>query len=300
VSYQDHYATLGVDRTVSEADLQKAYRKLAKKYHPDVSKEPDAEEKFKQVQAAYEVLKDPEKRKLYDQYGDSWKAVSEGRQPPPGAGDVQFDFSNFGFDGASGDIGSIFEQVFGGAGFRRGGRRSSSRPAPPRSEETTLTLRIREAFAGGPRELSWVDARTGERRRVTVQIPPGVRDGQKIRLAKQAASGGDLYLKVELVDDPPFRFENEQLVTTLRIRPDEAVLGASVPLALLDGQVRLKVPPGSSSSRRIRLKGKGYPTKEGRGDLYAEIEIVVPPAPSDEERELYERLAELSTFDPRG
>jgi curved DNA-binding protein len=319
VSYKDYYQVLGVERSASQDEIQKAYKKLARKYHPDVSKEPNAEDRFKQINEANDVLKDPEKRKLYDKYGGAWKAISEGRQPPPGTENVRFDFRDFGFDGAQGidpnDLGSIFEQFFGGQvdlggggfGGMRGARRG--RPRGPRrgdDRESILELGVRDAFAGGTRDLALRDPETGDVSRITVKIPAGVRNGQRIRLAGKGGQGGpgggesgDLFLDVHVVPDHRFRLEGDDVYTTLPVTPWDAALGTSATLPTLDGEVRLKVPPGSSSGRSIRLKEKGYPRRDGsRGDLYATVQIRVPEQLSSKERELFEKLRESSGFKP--
>jgi curved DNA-binding protein len=303
VSYKDFYQLLGVERTASQDEIQKAFKKLARKLHPDVNKEPGAEERFKEVNEAYEALKDPEKRKLYDKYGASWKAISEGRQPPPGA--QQFDFRDFGGMGGMdpNDMSSIFEQFFG-ATQTRGGRRGRG-PRAGQDHETQLALTVREAYEGGPRELTLRDA-DGEVTRLTVKIPSGVRAGQKIRLAGRGGPGtgggpaGDLLLEVKLLSNDEFRFDGDDLYTPLRISPWEAALGAKVQLRTLDGEVAIKVPAGSSSGRNIRLREKGYPKADkSRGDLYATILVAVPESLTGEEKELFERLASTSRFDPR-
>jgi curved DNA-binding protein len=320
VSYKDYYQILGVPRDASEGDIQKAYRKLARKFHPDVSKEPGAEERFKEINEANDVLKDSDKRKLYDRYGTAWKAVSEGRQPPPGTERVRFDFG--GVPGAEqGDLGSLFEQFFsgqfggtpfgggspfgGGAPFGRPGR---GRPQAPRrggDTETTFELGVEEAFVGGPRELS-IHAEGQGTSKITLKIPPGVRQGQKIRLGGRGSPGplggpaGDLLLEVRLVADAHFRMDGDDVLATLRITPWEAALGAVVPVRTLDGEVKIKVPPGSSTGRRIRLKERGYPTASGaRGDLYVVLEVAVPSELGPDEKRLFEELARISHFDPR-
>lgn len=318
MSYKDYYQILGVPRDASEADIQKAFRALARKFHPDVSKDPKAEDRFKEINEANDVLKDAEKRKLYDRYGTAWKAISEGRQPPPGTERVRFDFG--GMPGAEqGDLGSLFEQFFSGqfAGAPFGGPMGGGGPfaAPgfggrgrgPRrggDAESTIELGVEEAFIGGPRDLSIHTEGQGTSK-VTLKIPPGVRDGQKIRLGGRGSPGamggpaGDLFLEVKLVPDERFRMEGDDVVTALRITAWEAALGATVPVRTLDGEVKVKVPPGSSTGRRIRLKERGYPTASGRGDLYVAIEVAVPGEISAEEKRLYEELAKISRFDPR-
>jgi curved DNA-binding protein len=329
VSYKDYYELLGVSRDASKDDLQSAFRKLARKYHPDVSKEPKAEERFKEVNAAYEVLKDDEKRRLYDKYGPAWKAISEGRQPPPGMDDVRFDFGQgFGGQGFGGqgfdpnDLGSIFEQFFaqqqggqgfGGQGFGGQGfggfgpRRGPRRAAPTRGGdvEATLELGVEEAFRGGPRELTLRDG-GGASQKLTVKVPAGVRQGQKIRLKEKGQPGGlggpsgDLLLEVHIAPDERFRLDGDALHTEIAVTPWEAALGATVEVPTLEGELRVKVPAGSSSGRQIRLRGKGYPLAGGeRGDLFATVQIKVPSELSDRERELFDELAKVSSFKAR-
>ncbi len=318
MSYKDYYEVLGVARTASKDEVQSAYRKLARKYHPDVSKEPKAEDRFKEVNEAYEVLKDEKKRALYDKYGSTWKAVSEGRAPPPDMGDVRFDFGGAGggaFDPR--DLGSIFEQFFaqrgaggaggfdfGAAGFG-GGRRKARGPMRGEDVEAALELGISDAYAGGSRELGLTDA-SGNVQHLTVKVPAKVRAGQKIRLKEKGHAGrfggpaGDLLLEIKLASDERFRIEGDALLTTVPITPWEAALGASVEVPTLDGVVRLKVPAGSSSGRRIRLREKGYPRSSSeRGDLYAVLEIRVPSPLGERERELFEELQRVSSFKAR-
>lgn len=318
MSYKDYYEVLGVQRGASSDEMQKAFRTLARKYHPDRNKDPKAEDRFKEINEAYEVLKDDKKRALYEQYGPAWKAISEGRQPPPGAENVRFDFGDMG--GAQGmnpnDLQAIFEQMFAGGGGQVGGfggipgmgGRGFGARAPRQTRgrdlESTFEVGIEEAFRGGSREIGLSDAESGETTRITFKIPAGVRDGQKIRLAGKGHPGargpGDLYLTVKLVADERFRFEGADLITPLRVTPWEAALGAVAPLTTLDGEVKLKVPAGTSSGRRIRLRGKGYPREDGeRGDLYAALEIAVPETLSDREKELFEALAKESAFKAR-
>ena len=316
MSYKDYYAVLGVARDASPAEIKREYRKLARKFHPDVSKEPDAEVRFKELGQAYEVIADEEKRKLYDRYGESWKAVSEGRTPEPDAGNLRHEFRGKGFDsGQFQDLGSLFEELFGG-GFRGPRAGQPGGRHPPGGErgwpvagadfESTLDLSLEEAFAGCKREIRLTSPATAETRSYKVKIPAGVRDGQRIRLAGQGGAGaggaqaGDLYLRVQLRAHPHFRFEGHDLVSPLPLSPWEAVLGASVAVRTLAGNVRIKVPPGSSTGKRIRLKGKGYPNPMGRrGDLYAEVQVVIPTNPTTQEHELLEQLAQVSRFHPR-
>ena len=318
MDFKDYYAILGVSKTASQDEIQHAYRKLARQYHPDINKEPEAENRFKEIGEAYEVLKDPEKRQKYDRYGSAWKAAQKsGGTPPPGYEDVWFDFSGSSEDAFSGFSGfsSFFEQLFGRGGQRSGawnnpgaGRRDSSWSwtMPSADQEAILSLTLEEAARGGQREISLTDPETGQTKTYAVKIPKGIRPGQRIRLAKLGGQGtgrgpaGDLYLNVELLPNAAFRLEGRDLYTTLAVAPWEAALGAEATLSTLDGNVRVKIPAGSSSGRRIRLKGRGFPdAKSGAGDLYAEIEIVVPKSLSDDERRLFEELAQRSTFQPR-
>jgi curved DNA-binding protein len=304
VGYRDYYETLGVPRDASNEDIRKAYRKLARETHPDVNKEPGAEDRFKEVSEAYEVLRDQEKREKYDQLGSNWRqgqdvSGAEGFDPR------DFDFGNgggggtrFDFGGGGADFSDLFEGLFGG----RGGGRRTARGGPAFStrggdHEATLELSLEEAARGGRKKISLADGRDYE-----VNIPTGVRDGQVIRLAGEGGEGmgggprGDLRLRVRIRPHPRFRLDGKDLYTDLPVTPSEAALGATVPVQTLQGKrVRLKVPAGSSSGRKLRLRGQGMPG----GDLYATVMIHVPKTLKDEERELYERLAEVSDFDPR-
>ena len=327
MEFKDYYQILGVSRDASQKDIRKAYRKLAQKYHPDRSKEPGAEDRFKEIGEAHDVLKDPEKRVKYDRYGAAWKAAAQG-QSPPGFEGVHFDFGPGGFGGFQpgegqqfGSFYDILEHMFGGAGRRTytGGRRPGGMDGFGRSggmggfewssagsdHEARLRLQLKEAAEGGKRRLTLADPDTGSARTFMVNIPKGILSGQRIRLAGQGGKGmggaqaGDLYLSVDIEAHPHFRLEGRDLHTSLQVTPWEAALGARVTMGTLDGSVRVKVPEGSSSGRKIRLRGKGYPGPDGPGDLYAEIQVVIPEKLSAEERELFEKLAEVSHFRPR-
>jgi curved DNA-binding protein len=318
MEYKDYYATLGVGKNATQEELQRAYRKLARKYHPDVNKTPGAEEKFKEIGEAYEVLKDPDKRAKYDRYGAAWKAAQQGGgTPPPGYEDVWFDFGRATEGAESSDFSSFFEQLFGTGNRRSTGRRGRRRGAeapgrqwewvtPGEDQEARLPLTLEEAASGGQRELSLTDPTTGQARACVVNIPRGIRPGQRLRLAGQggrgsgSASAGDLYLHVEILPHATFRLEGKDLYTTVSVTPWEATLGGEVLLPTLGGAVHVKIPAGSSSGRKIRLRGKGFPDPRGEpGNLYAEIRIVVPESLSARERELFEELARVSHFTPR-
>ncbi len=315
MEFKDYYTILGVAKTATPEEIQRAYRKLARKYHPDVNKAAGAENTFKEVGEAYEVLKDPDKRAAYDRYGAAWKAAQQGGgTPPPGYEEVWRAAGRGGTEEAGdfADFSSFFEQLFGARRRPGAGRRAAGAPdwqewaAPGDDQEAGLSLTLEEAARGGQRELSLTDPATGQVKTYMVTIPKGMRAGQRIRLAGQGASGssgapaGDLYLRVHLVPHPTFRLEGTDLYTTLAVTPWAAALGAEVTLPTLEGTVHVKIPPGSSSGRKIRLRGKGFPVSTGSaGDLYAEIRIVVPQHLSDQERQLFEELAKVSHFTPQ-
>jgi curved DNA-binding protein len=308
VGFRDYYETLGVPRDASNEDIRRAYRRLAREHHPDVNKDPGAEDRFKEVSEAHAVLSDPEKRARYDRLGPNWRAgqdVSgasgfEGFRPRGGGGgggfdDVRVEFGEGGFS-------DFFEELFGprrrpGAGTRgRGG--FSMRGA---DHEADLDLSLEEAARGGPRTVTFADGRQYQ-----VTVPPGVRDGQRIRLAGEGGDGtgggpsGDLYLRVRIRPHPRFRLDGDDLHTDVPVAPWEAALGATVEVRTLDGRAQVKVPAGSSCGRRLRLRGEGMPRpRGGRGDLYAEVRIMVPRTLSDAEREAFEHLAQVSDYDPR-
>jgi curved DNA-binding protein len=294
VGFRDYYEVLGVPRSASDEEIRSAYRKLAREYHPDVNREPGAEDRFKEVSEAYEVLRDPEKREKYERLGPNWKA---GEDVSNASGFGGRDGQGFG-DGAG--FSDFFESFFG----RRGGSRGSGFEGFSMrggDQEATLEVTLEEAARGGKRKISLADGRDFE-----VQIPPGVRDGQKIRLAGQGGEGasggpaGDLYLRVRIKPHPRFRREGDDLVVEIPVAPWEAALGATVPVPTLHGSAKVRVPAGSSSGRRLRLKGEGMPGPGGRkGDLYASVRIVVPKKLEKRERELFEELAMVSRFDPR-
>jgi curved DNA-binding protein len=311
LDYKDYYATLGVSRDASPDDIQKSYRKLARKFHPDVNASPEAEDRFKEVGEAYAVLKDAEKRSKYDRYGTAWKAAQRGGSPPPGFEDAHFDFDlgdlGGGFGPGASGFSSFFDMLFGGS-HPGGGPRGATRVEWPQAgvdQEATLVLSLEEAAAGGKREITVSDPSGGGRKTYTVTIPAGVRPGGRIRLRGKGASRGsgprgDLYLKVEVLPHPRFRLDGPNIRTTLEVTPWEAALGSQVPVETLNGRLSVKIPPGSSSGRTIRLKEQGFPLPAGgKGDLLAEIRIVVPEELSARERELFEELARESPFQPR-
>ena len=323
VTFRDYYETLGVPRDASEDEIRRAHRRLARRYHPDVNKEPGAEDRFKEVSEAYDVLRDPERRRLYDRFGQNWRAGQNvdpsdfrdfggfggfgggrGRGASAPEEDLRFDFGGAGFEGA--DVSDFFEQLFGARTGRAGTRSRGQGRATGfdgfvtrgNDQEATLELSLEDAVRGGSQRITLGDERDYE-----VTIPRGVRDGQRIRLAGEGGQGdppGDLFLRVRIRPHPRFRLDGKDVLVDLPVAPWEAVLGAEVEVPAPRGSVRLRVPPGSSSGRRMRLRGEGMPDPQGDdGDLYAVVKIVVPRRSTREERELFERLAEVSRFDPR-
>ncbi|HEX5314098.1 MAG TPA: DnaJ C-terminal domain-containing protein [Gammaproteobacteria bacterium] len=308
MEYKDYYKVMGVERKASPDEIKRAYRKLARRYHPDVSKEAGAEAKFKEVAEAYEVLKDPDKRRAYDELGAEWKSGQDFRPPPQWEGG-NFAFHTQGFPGAdAGDFSDFFESLFGGA-QRRAGR--TPLRARGRDEHARVDITLEDAFHGATRAISMrvpeADAagRVALRERtLNLRIPKAVKPGQQIRLAGQGGPGigggeaGDLYLEVQFRPHPRYRVEGRDLVLMLPVAPWEAALGASVRVPTPAGPVELKLPPGSNAGRRLRLKGRGLPGKTP-GDLYVTIEIALPPADTEERREFYRRMARELPFEPR-
>ncbi len=320
MKYKDYYQVLGVSRDASHDDIKRAYRRLARKYHPDVSKETNAEERFKEVAEAYEVLRDPEKRKAYDQLGSGWREGQEFR-PPPGweQGGFSFDFGDFGRAGpgagAGGafDFSDFFETLFGGGEGRRAAGRWSAGTARGRGgdERVRVQIPLEDAYRGGERTIhlerpeAGAPGRMGTRTQtLRVRIPPGITDGQQVRLSGQGGAGlgggpaGDLYLEVELLPHRLFKVEGKDVYLNLPITPWEAALGATVQVPTLGGKVDLKIPRGSQSGRKLRLKGRGLGGKNP-GDQYVVLQIVTPSADTDSARELYRRMARELSFNPR-
>ncbi len=319
VEFKDYYDVLGVPRTASDAEIKKAFRKLAHKYHPDVAKDKrTAEEKFKEINEANEVLSDPEKRRKYDELGANWNHP-ERQAPPPseGFGGSPEGGSEFHFDGTG--FSDFFEQFFGsrgrpfGGGFRQaGGNGGEGETFAQRGQdiEGDILVTLDEALHGSTRmiRLQRTDPSTGQSTTQTlrVKIPPGVREGQLIRVAGKGQEGigggesGNLYLRVKFAQHPDFRVRDADLYYDLDLAPWEAVLGATVHIPTLDGTVSLKIPVGTTAERQFRLRGKGLPTVDGtRGDLYAVVSIEVPPRLTPEQKALWEQLAAKSTFNPR-
>jgi curved DNA-binding protein len=303
VEFKDYYQALGVARDAPVEEIKKAYRKLARKYHPDVSKEPDADARMKEVNEAYAVLSDPEKRAAYDQLGSGYQPGQEFRPPPNW--DTGFEFSGRGFSGAeAADFSDFFSELFG----RMGG---GGAQAHGNDHHARILLDLEDSFTGATRQVSLrvpkVDANGRialDTRTLNVRIPKGIREGQIIRLAGQGAAGmgeakpGDLLLEVSFRPHARYRTDGRDLHVTLPVAPWEAALGAVVPVETPDGALNVRIPAGAQSGRRLRVRGKGIPA-DPPGDLYLEIQVVLPDASTPKARELYETMARDLAFDPR-
>ncbi len=323
MEYRDYYKILGVERKATADEIKKSYRRLARKYHPDVSKEKDAEARFKEVQEAYEVLKDPEKRAAYDQLGSNWKSGEQFRPPPDWASGFEFRggprpgrqragsgeevFEEEGFS-------DFFSSLFGGgggpfasAGAGPGARRSRA----GRDHHASIEVDLEEAFAGTTRTLELKRPQLKEdgtlevkQHTVRVTIPAGVTEGQLIRLAGQGEAGpgggraGDLYLEVHIRPHRLFQLEGRDVTLTLPVAPWEAALGGPVKVLTLAGTVEMNIPAGAQSGQKLRLRGRGLPGQPP-GDQYVQLKVVLPPATSPEARALYEEMRRKLTFDPR-
>ena len=305
MKYKDYYATLGVERTATADAIKAAYRKLARKYHPDVSKEAGAEEKFKEVSEAYETLKDPEKRAAYDELGRH----PEGEQfrPPPGW-EQSFGGTSFSFDDV--DLADLFAGI---SGRGRRGRRAPNAPIPGQDFEAAVRVSFDQAYKGTEIELDLAMPEPDEHgmlrrvpRKIRVRIPKGVADGQKLRVPGKGGKGinggrdGDLYLDIEVQSHPLYRTEGLDLYMDLPLAPWEAVLGASVEVPTPGGRVTLRIPAGTRAGQKLRLAGRGLSRPDGTaGHLYAIAQIAVPTVVDDKQRALFTELRDTSTFNPR-
>ena len=304
MKFKDYYDVLGVARSATPDDIQKAYRKLARKFHPDINKTKEAEDRFKEINEANEVLSDPEKRKKYDTLGANWKAGQEFKPPPGWEGAAGFDFNGGGMNGFSdffeaffGGGGSPFGGAagFGGGGFGGSGARMRRGPEPVEAE---FEIAIEDGVNGATKQIQLRDA-AGKVRSLTVKIPAGTTEGTTMKLSGKKDEG-DVYLKVRFAAHPRYSVIDHDLIVRLPVAPWEAALGAKVEVQLPDGGIKLAVPPGSQSGGKLRVRGRGLPKKSGaRGDLLAEIRVMVPTELSQSEREIYEKLASVSRFNPR-
>ena len=316
VKYKDYYQVLGVDRKATDADIKAAYRKLARKTHPDANKnDPSAEEKFKELIEAYEVLKDPEKRKRYDMLGADWKAGDNFRPPPQqsGANDgsFSFDFGNFGDLRGNSAFSDFFDSPFGqtfGSGAAAGGpvrqqqQQQQAQAGRKRSldQEAEIELTVEELAQGARRTLQ-VSTPGGKPKTIEVKIPAGVRPGKKVRVAGEGATmaggtqKGDLYLRVKAKPHNYYTIDGDNLICELEITPAQAVIGSEAVVTTIEGAVKIRVPAGSQNGRLLRLKGKGLPTlgASTRGDQLVRTKIAIPTEISEREKELYEQLAKL-------
>ena len=327
MEYRDYYETLNVPRTASADDIKKSYRRLARKFHPDVSKEKDAEAKFKQVQEAYEVLKDPEKRAAYDQLGSNWKAGQDFRPPPDFGGG--FEYRGRPAGGSAGGYDSFsdfFSSLFGQQGFNQGGGNnpfeqapfgsgggSGRRRAPARGRDhhARIDIDLEEAFRGGNRTFELKRPQVDNegllqmrKHTVKVTIPPGITQGQQLRLSGQGEESpnggepGDLFLEVNIRPNANFELDGRNVTTTLPLAPWEAALGATVPVPTLGGEVEMRIPAGAQSGQKLRLRGRGLPGNPP-GDQFVQLKVVLPPADSPKARELYEQMKRELPFDAR-
>ena len=313
MQYKDYYQTLGVNRDASLPEIKKAFRKLARKYHPDVSKEANAEVRMKEINEAYTVLSDTEKRAAYDQLGRGYRPGEEFRPPPNW--DAGFEFSGHGFSGAeAADFGDFFAELFGRSARGRGGpfdRHGDGFHSQGEDHHAKVLLDLEDAFHGATRQISLKVPRADaqghvslETRTLNIKIPKGVYEGQIIRLTGQGAPGmgsgkaGDLLLEVHFNPHPRMQVDGCDLHLKLPVAPWEAALGAMVPVNLFGSVLNVHIPEGTQSGQQLRLRSKGIPSRTP-GDLLLDIQVVLPPANSLKARELYETLARVTAFDPR-
>ncbi|MDD3364071.1 MAG: DnaJ C-terminal domain-containing protein [Syntrophomonas sp.] len=307
LEYKDYYKALGISKTATQKEVQGAYRKLARKLHPDVNKKPDAEDSFKAINEAYEVLKDPEKRERYDTLGANWRE-GERYSPPPGSENIHFDFG----DGNAGQFSDFFQDIFGRG--RTQSRFNQERPGwamRGADQETDMDLTLEEAYHGAKKTLRLQQlekegsAYVPKSREININIPSGVSEGSRIRLSGQGGPGsggqnGDLYLRIHVLPHKVFKLTDTDLEVEMPISPWEAALGTKVELSTLTGKVNLNIPAGVQSGQKLRLRGKGMPAAKGLyGDLFAVIKIAVPKTLNERERELFEELSRVSSFSPR-
>ena len=312
MEYKDYYQILGLQRDADQAEIKRAYRKLARKYHPDVSKEEQAEDRFKEVSEAYEVLKDPEKRAAYDQVGSGYHSGEEFRPPPNW--DQGFEFHGGGYTEADpGAFSDFFESLFGRGGFSQGFGGAQRRQYHAHGENTyaKIAIDLEDSYRGGTRQIALKHSELGpdgrpqiKERKLNVKIPKGVTEGQQIRLGGQGEPGmgegkpGDLFLEITFNPHRLYHAEGKTVYLDLPLAPWEAALGAKVQVPTPEGPVNLTIPANSRSGSKLRLKGRGIPAKEP-GDMYVVLQTVAPPADSDAEKEAYKQFSQAFQFDPR-
>ncbi len=313
MEYKDYYKILGVDRKASQAEIKKAYRRMARKYHPDVSKAANAEERFKEVSEAYEVLGDEKKRESYDHLGANWKN-GQNFNPPPGW-DNGFDFSQFGQGATAGFSGGhsgagfsdFFESLFGGmggAGFGHAQNHAQDhsqgytrqRAHKPESQTVTVSVDLEDIYSGGSTPVALPNGK-----RLNVKIPKGIEEGKKIRLSGKASNGGDLLLKIHIKKHPRYKRDGKNISVDLPIAPWEAALGATVEVETLSGKLKLKIPPGSQSGKKMRLKSRGLPgsARTAAGDQFVVLQIVTPPAKTEQDKQFYREMQKKFDWNPR-
>jgi curved DNA-binding protein len=307
VKFRDYYETLGVPRDAKEENIKTAYRKLARKFHPDLNpNNKHAEDKFKEIQEAYEVLGDPEKRSKYDQLGANWKSGSEFTPPPQWEGNI--DFSEMfggggsrrsgGFSQQGGSFSDFFETLFGGIPGGATGRGQRPRSRVPEDAETELELPLLDMHRGITQKLTVNFAKS--QKVLDVRIPPGARDNSRIRIAGGGPQGGDLYVRLKQQPDPNLTAKGDDTESVVEITPWEAALGAVIEVPTLDGRAEMRIPPGVASGQRLRLRGQGLNIRGGgRGDHLVVLKIVLPKPMTAEEKRLFEELQRVSHFNPR-
>ena len=324
VKYENYYDLLGVKRDAESKDIKKAYHKLAREFHPDVNKNKDAEEKFKKINEAYEVLKDPEKRKLYDQLGSNWQAGQDFNAPPGwnSHGDFGHDGSSYHYTGNADEFSDFFELLFGGGRGRRsspfdsygfGQQEGYNFAKKGADREAELELTFEEAYHGGSKKVRLSIQEPDAMGRIVtsskeydVRIPKGVTTGSRIRLKGMGEAGsgraaaGDLFLNVKLKDTASIKHKGHDLYLDFKVSPWEAMLGGKVDIPALSGTVQMTLPRGAQTDHKYRLKEKGLPSKNGFGDLYVVIKIVVPDTLTEDEEKLVQELEKISKFNPRG
>ena len=290
IQYKDYYEILGVSRDAKPDEIRKAYRKLAKQYHPDVSKEKDAEEKYKEINEAYEVLKDPEKRQKYDTLGMNWQNGQD-FTPPPGWQHVEFNGDMGGFSdffqtifggGSRGGFGG-FQDIFSGNGYRQPVRKDT---------EVSVTLSLEDAIRGGVHNFV-INGASGKRT-LKVNLPKGITEGSRIRLPGKSDSGGDIYMEIHIAPHKVFEVSDSDLTREIKVPVYDAVLGKDIAVGTLDGEVMIKMPPGIQDGQKLRIRGKGIPKRDGsNGDLYVRVKVEIPKHLTSKQKTLWEELAKL-------
>jgi curved DNA-binding protein len=304
VQYKDYYDILGVARSATQDEIRKVYRKLAKKYHPDVSKEKNADARYREINEAYEVLKDPDKRTKYDTLGANWQQGQD-FTPPPGWeggawGNAQAQ-ENSQFGGEWSSFSDFFQTIFGGGSGAGGGFgdifSGSARSGRPiqRDREVELELSLEDAVRGGTHTLSFRSRGQAAPQTINVNLPRGIAEGSRIRLPGKAPGGGDIYVTLHIAPHPTFQVDGHNLTRSVKVTPQQAVLGGTISVSTLEGNVEMKLPPGTQGGQKLRLRGKGLPKRdtESSGDLFVQVEVAIPKLLTPKQKELWEELAKL-------